>query len=80
MEQTEQQTKEFRVEHYGGTHTVQGRQAAVKMAKRISNERRGRVRVEREDGAVRMQFHSGSLETLVAETPDRRRRRRRQGR
>lgn len=54
------------------TNTVQGRSTAVEEAKSISARSGRAIRVERQDGRVRMEFRRGKLETYRFETHGRR--------
>lgn len=61
---------DFNVLHGDDTQIVTGRLEAVRVAKDISRDSRGRVAVERKDGRVLMMFHEGRLESFVYETRD----------
>ena len=62
------ETLEYKITVGATEHTVKTRDEAVALAKKLSSESRQRVSVVRSDGAVKMQFRDGSLETYVYQT------------
>lgn len=67
-QETPSEPYRFNVEHQNEKREVRGRLEAIRTAKRISRNRRGRVRVERSDGRLQMKFRDGQLEELVQDT------------
>jgi hypothetical protein len=57
------------------SRTVQGREAAMEVAKNLSQERRGGVEVESQDGRIRIRFSSGQIESYTFDMPGSRPRR-----
>jgi hypothetical protein len=67
--------KTYMLENRDEVRTIVGRNEAVRMAKRISSQGRGRVWIHRKDEREQMQFVDGSLVSFTYQTNDRRRRR-----
>ena len=75
METQQQQERTFTVTQGLQSEEITGRLNAVEAAKVASSQQPREVVVERTDGAVRMTFFNGSLQSMICETSDRRRRR-----
>lgn len=67
--------KTYMLENRDEVRTIVGRNEAVRTAKRISSQGRGRVWIHRKDEREQMQFVDGSLVSFTYQTNDRRRRR-----
>jgi len=72
IEATSSRKNAFTITIGSETNTVQGRTTAVEEAKSISARSGRAIRVERQDGRVRMEFRRGKLETYRFETHGRR--------
>jgi hypothetical protein len=61
-------THSFLIHHGDDVAEVNGRQAAVQQAKSVSSDSGRPVRLERDDGKMKMQFQRGALQTFRLET------------